>query len=78
MSDLGALLVEVSGRRVELGATKQAALLARLLVSLRLAVSAEALVDAAWGPDARTGRDDRAAGSVGAPTSEEPTEAGSA
>ncbi len=52
LRDLGALIVEVGGRSIELGMTKQAALLARLLLSPGQAVSAEALISAGWGPDA--------------------------
>lgn len=52
LRDLGALIVEVDGRSIELGTTKQAALLARLLLSPGQAVSAEALISAGWGPDA--------------------------
>lgn len=50
--DLGSLVVEGEGRSIDLGSTKQAALLGRLLVSADRQVSADSLVTAGWGPDA--------------------------
>ena len=50
--DLGPLVVELDGTVTELGGTKQAALLGLLAVNANRAVSARALMLAAWGPDA--------------------------
>ena len=50
--DLGSLVVEVEGRSIDLGSTKQAALLGRLVVSADRQVSADSLISAGWGPDA--------------------------
>jgi predicted ATPase/DNA-binding SARP family transcriptional activator/DNA-binding XRE family transcriptional regulator len=46
---LGPLLVEVDGRRVELGARVQRRLLAALVVNVGRVVSVSALIDAVWG-----------------------------
>ena len=49
--DLGPLVVEDGGRLVELGLTKQAALLSMLALQPGRTVSSDALTAAAWGPD---------------------------